>query len=390
MTLSPQTPIAPPSVLKKLWRFPIFQLIVYILLIWLGVRFLTEVKGIVIDVIVAYLLAHLANPVLGRLEQYKIKRPWGIVLLGLLLFGMLAAITPLIGTIAKELQTLTEHLPDLLSNLNTQFKQLAQRSPLLHDAQQQFDQWVSQNAKTFPQKLSEIATSILSPKGALVSGVLGAVGLISQLFITIIISIYMMAIYPSIKPFLIHLLPERYQALGLEITGHVSHAVGGYFRGQITVALILGVLIAAGLTVLGIPSGLAIGFLAAIFNIVPYLGVVLSLIPALLLAISFGGLKVALVAGLFLLINQLEGHVIAPKVVSDSTNLSALAVLLSILMGVEVFGLMGALIAVPLVALIKSLMVAYYYPSRPYRALSEEQALKITSSIKQENKNEES
>ncbi|WP_309571665.1 AI-2E family transporter [Deinococcus sp.] len=367
-TTPAEPPAAPPSTWARLWRWPLFQLAVYALLVWTLWRVVGEVHTILLNTVIAYLLANLANPLLARLERHRVPRPAGILLLVLAFLGVLAMISPLVTTIVREVQALIADAPKLLDSLNETLRRLAARSPLLASAQQQFDAWVKVNQQDLPGRLSQSLGTVLSPSGAVFSGVKGAFGFLGQGFITLVIAIYMMAIYPSIGPFLVRLLPLRFQPLAADVGQHVGRAVGGYFRGQITVALILGVLIAGGLTILGIPSGLAIGFLAALLNIVPYLGVILSVIPALLLAIPLGTLKVALVAALFFAANQLEGHVIAPRVVSHSTNLSSLAVLLAIVFGVETFGLMGAVIAVPLVALLKSLLDAYYYTSQAYRA----------------------
>lgn len=363
--VSPPSPFAP---LRRLWTWPLFQLAVVLLVLWGLLRVMGEARAVLLSVVVAYLIAHLTNPLLRWLEARRVPRPLGITLLFLALLGLLAALSPLITVTAREVQSLVAQAPQLLDRLNAELRSLSAHSPQLAGAQAQVSEWITQNARTLPARLSRSAGELLSPRGALVSGVLGAFGLLGHVFITLVISIYMMAIYPQIGPFLLRLLPLRYQAGALELSGHVGRAVGGYFRGQITVALILGVLLAAGLTLLGVPSGLAVGFLAALLNIVPYLGVVLSLIPALLLALPLGGLKLALVGALFLAVNQLEGHVISPRVVSHSTNLSPLGVLLAILFGVELFGILGAIVAVPFVALVKALMEAYYYPSASYRA----------------------
>lgn len=365
-------PVAPPSTWGRLWRVPVFQLLVYALLLWLAWRLLEHLRPLVISVLVAYLIAHLSDPLLLRMEQRGLPRPLGITLLVIGLLAVLAGVIPLLGAVAREIQSLVQQLPHLIENLNVTLRGLTERYPALQSVQEQLDTWVKANAEQLPARLSGMLGDLLSPRGALISGVVGAVGWVGRLFITLIISIYMMAIYPSIGPFLLRLLPQRFQPQALEVSHHVSRAVGGYFRGQITVALIMGTVIGLGLAILGVPSALAIGFLAALLNVVPYLGVILSILPALLLALPFGWLKVLLVLALFIGANQIEGHFVAPRVMSHSTHLSSLAVLLAILFGVELFGLIGAVIAVPAVATIKSLLDAYYYSSRPYRAVDAE------------------
>ncbi|GGO29525.1 putative PurR-regulated permease PerM [Deinococcus humi] len=94
---------------------------------------------------------------------------------------------------------------------------------------------------------------------------------------------------------------------------------------------------------------------------------IIALIPALLLAAPLGIVKLALVVLVFIAANQVEGQFLSPLVLARQTDLHPATVLLSILSGVALVGVMGALLAVPLMALAKRLMEAYYYPSRLYQ-----------------------
>jgi predicted PurR-regulated permease PerM len=124
------------------------------------------------------------------------------------------------------------------------------------------------------------------------------------------------------------------------------------------------VLIGLGLTIIGLPLGLAIGFIAGLFNIVPYLGAVIAITPAVLLAIPSGLIKVILVGLVFTVVNQLESHVFAPQILSKSTDLNPISIILAILSGLALGGVVGALLAVPLVALAKLLIRKYWIGSR--------------------------
>ena len=130
----------------------------------------------------------------------------------------------------------------------------------------------------------------------------------------------------------------------------------------------MGIFVGVGLTLSGIPSAPAIGFLAGLFNIVPYLGVVIAITPALLLAATTKAviLKLILVVVIFVAANQIEGHLLSPLVLGRTTDLHPVTVVLAILSGLALFGIVGALVAVPLVALAKLLLQEYYYPSRVY------------------------
>jgi predicted PurR-regulated permease PerM len=168
---------------------------------------------------------------------------------------------------------------------------------------------------------------------------------------------------------LLRIFPRTWQPFVLDLSNNTSTAVGGYLKGQLLIATFVGVFIGVLLTIFGIPSAPAIGLLAAVFNIVPYLGVVISIIPALLLAATTDAVvfKIIVVLVVFVAANQIEGHLLSPIVLGRTTDLHPVTVVLAILSGLALFGIAGALVAVPLTALTKLLLQEYYYPSRVYQ-----------------------
>jgi len=121
----------------------------------------------------------------------------------------------------------------------------------------------------------------------------------------------------------------------------------------------LGVLIWVGLSILGVPLATAIAFVAAVFNLIPYLGPIIGVIPAVLLGFTVGPWTALLAAAVFLVANQIEGNVLSPLILSRSTNLHPVTVMLAIMAGLGLLGLLGALLAVPTVALAKVVMEEY-------------------------------
>ncbi|WP_019011983.1 AI-2E family transporter [Deinococcus aquatilis] len=363
-------PVAPPSTIGTLWKSAWFRLIVYVLigiaLLWLYRR----LRTVLIATLAAYLIAYLVHPILQRLERYGVQRPLGITLLLLAVVGVFTAISPLLGVVFNQVSSLVQALPSLADTFSAWLSQLAEKRPAWAGVQQQVEVWLDGISHNLSTNLGAVLGEVFSPSGVLVGGLLGAVGLLGQVALTTLISIYMMAVYPQIGPSLLRLLPRRFQSLAADVSGHVGHAVGGYFRGQVLVTLSFGVLVGIGLTLIGHPAALGIGFVAALFYIVPYLGVWVALVPALLLAVPLGGLKVLLVLLVFFLADQLSVHVISPRVIGQNTNLSSLAVVLAVTFGVGLFGLPGLFISVPLAALAKALIEAYYFSSRGYQAIS--------------------
>src|SRR5690606_32301227 len=151
--------------------------------------------------------------------------------------------------------------------------------------------------------------------------------------------------YPRFMAQFRRFVPTRYHGVVGEIAEKADVAVGGYLRGQLMITAILGLFVWIGLTILGVPLATAIAFLAAVFNLVPYLGPVIGAVPAVLLGLTVSPLTALLAIVVFVVANQLEGNVLSPLVLSRATNLHPLTVLLAIMTGLGLFGLVGALLA---------------------------------------------
>jgi len=154
------------------------------------------------------------------------------------------------------------------------------------------------------------------------------------------------------------MIPERARPRTDKILREIDDVMGGFIRGQLLVAAIVGVLIVAMLALLHVRYAVAIGVTAGLLEIIPYVGAVAGAIPALAIAlITNGPVNASLVLLGFIVINQLEGHVISPLVVSGKVGLSPLAIVLALLTGGELFGLPGLFLAVPVAGIIRVLIV---------------------------------
>src|SRR5690606_33400145 len=171
------------------------------------------------------------------------------------------------------------------------------------------------------------------------------------------------------------LVPVRHRALADDLLAKADLAVGGYLRGQLFITMLLGVMIWIGLSLLGIPLATAISFLAAVFNLVPYLGPILGVVPAVLLGFTVSPWAAVGAAVVFTIANQLEAHLLSPLILSKNTNLHPITVMLAIMAGVGLMGLLGALIAVPLVAMLKVILEDYVLTRPAFTGVARNQVL---------------
>ncbi|MFI5277847.1 MAG: AI-2E family transporter, partial [Ktedonobacterales bacterium] len=158
--------------------------------------------------------------------------------------------------------------------------------------------------------------------------------------------------------------PERLQPRVDDIFADMGRSLGGYVRGVLIAMLLIGVFTGAGLGILGVPYALLLGVLAGLTEAIPYLGPWLSGAVSVIVAlVTVDPLKALEVVVLFLLVQQLEGNLVQPLVMSRSVHLDPLLVLIAILIGSELEGLMGAVLAVPFAALLQSLVTHAIAPA---------------------------
>ena len=351
---------------QAVWRNPYVRVPVFLLLIYLAYRFFGLVSHVFVLALIAYIVAYLAHPLLNRLVARRVPRFVGVLLVVIVILGLLVLASTLLVTVVQQMSDLVQKLPKLSTDFISWFHTLSGRYSFLKSADAQLNSLTENSATTLQKYLLPYLQKYQS---SLVGGLFGLASGVAEGFATLILAIYMMLDYDKIGLTLLRIFPRIWQPFVLDLSGNVSQAVGGYLKGQLLIASFVGVFIGLGLTFAGIPSAPAIGFLAALFNIVPYLGVVISIIPALLLAATTQNplFHLIVVVAVFVAANQIEGHILSPLVLGKTTDLHPVTVVLAILSGLALFGIVGALVAVPLTALAKLLLQEYYYSSRVYQ-----------------------
>jgi predicted PurR-regulated permease PerM len=145
----------------------------------------------------------------------------------------------------------------------------------------------------------------------------------------------------------IAILPEEHKKNIRELLKQIDSALTVYISGQLMVALIIGVLMFIGYLIIGMPNALFMGFFAMITSIIPFIGPLLGIVPALLIAITLSGgmlIKVAITA---IIVQQVEGNLITPNIMGNKLNVHPLSVILIIIISVTLFGVLGAFVAIP-------------------------------------------
>jgi predicted PurR-regulated permease PerM len=210
--------------------------------------------------------------------------------------------------------------------------------------------------------LSELADQL----GSALTVTFGAVaGLVGNIFSSaiLLIFVFLSAIYFTLnagryRDAMVAALPAAFQPEVVELLRRIGHVWTAFFRGQITLMLIIGAIVWLGLTLLGVPGALSLAIIAGLLEVVPNLGPVVATIPAVVVALLQGStylpvnnlVLAIIVIAFYVIVQQLENSLIVPRVLGEAVELPALVVMSGVLVGGSVAGILGALLATPVIA----------------------------------------
>jgi predicted PurR-regulated permease PerM len=329
--------------------------------------------------VLAFVLAYVADPLVDWWAARGIGRTWGalaILLLALLVGAMaVALIGPLVA--AQGAQFLTD-LPRILEELqawyNAQVLGLANSQlPLLRDIP--FERALDVESRDVGQYLlDEIQRLHPSWEAAMGvgRGLQTGLTILGYLILTPVLTFYLLRDFPKIGRAIEQVLPPARRDGTLDFLRRYDRLLGEYLRGQLLVATFVGIATAVGFWVVGFPNAVLLGVVAGVFNIVPYLGLIVSLVPALLIALLTPPLWLSLlkVIGVFFVVQSLDSYFFSPKIVGDRVGLHPVWVMFAIIGFASVFGIVGLLLAIPLAVLVKLVIengVGTYKESVYYR-----------------------
>ncbi|MCW5722156.1 MAG: AI-2E family transporter [Devosia sp.] len=340
-------------------------------LIWIGffaalILALWIFRGILLPFVVGAALAYLLNPLVSQLQKWRINRAWatGIVLLSVvtIIISIFLMVLPLV---VRQVIGLIQGLPGYAAELETLVRRWAP----------ELNQWLG------PERAAQVERSVSDMLGQLV-GLIGVVtteivnssmtviSVIGFTIFTPVVAFYLLLDWDGMVRGLHELLPRRYRGEILGILREIDSSMAGVIRGQGGVLLIDAVYYATALTVVQLNFGLAVGLIAGFLSFIPYVGFGVGLALSVGIAIvqfGPGSWMVAVVLGLFLVWQFIEGNILYPKLVGGSININPVWLMFALLAFGALFGFVGLLLAVPLAA-IGGVLVRYGV--RKYKASS--------------------
>lgn len=204
--------------------------------------------------------------------------------------------------------------------------------------------------------LSDVVTSFLATSGGVLTATRSILNNLAAIFSVLILSIYMSIDWENIKNRFVVLFNEKDRDRIKKVLSDIEINVGVWLRGQLILMLLIGVLSYVGLRLVGVQFPLALAIMSGVFEIVPIIGPVVSAIVAALVAVVESPVKAILIVLVFAGIQQVEGNILVPKIMSKVSGLNPIIILIGLLIGTNLFGIIGAVAAVP-VLMIGSIII---------------------------------
>ena len=291
---------------------------------------------------------------LDKKRKFKLKRTLAITITYILAAIIIClVISILIPELSRSIGTLIDNIPDYAHSLEKIFTEVV----------------ITLNLDTnivneIIEDLNSISTYIASIGGALVGGLLqfsaGITQSILNLFIATIISIYMLTskemFFAQIKKVLYAILPQNLVNYLIELNNHSNITFKGFLSGKLIDSLIIAIICFIGMNIFNMPYTLLVSFIIGITNIVPVFGPFIGAIPSVVIIFIASPIKALWFIVFVFLLQQFDGNILGPKILGNSTGLSAFWVIFAILLGNGLFGFIGMIIGVPAFAVIYSII----------------------------------
>ncbi|MFA7308871.1 MAG: AI-2E family transporter [Patescibacteria group bacterium] len=318
--------------------------IIRVIVVLFGVYLLIRLSDIFLILFIVLILNAALSPVVAKIKaKLNITRILAILLLYLGIFIILGIIAYLIiPPVIEQIQRISTDLPGYAKKIDGLF-----------------GPFINQDTLTNPTNLQSASSSITGFADSLFKAGTSFFGGIATAFYVLILTLFMLLEEDAIRKFFVQLIPISQKVYILEITTKISEKMGHWALGQLSLMGIIGLLSVIGYSIIGLPYALTLGVLAGLLELIPTIGPIIAAIPAVFVGFLQSPLQGVATLIFAIAIQQIENQFVVPKVMQKAIGVSPFIILIAFLVGSELAGILGALLAVPTVAIISVLTKEY-------------------------------
>jgi predicted PurR-regulated permease PerM len=301
-------------------------------------------RNLILVILTSVVIASAVEPVTRWFTKRRIPRSLAVVTIYLSIFMIITGVTTIVlPPLAEDVKSMLLTLPQYVETISTQDLEKIPGLSLI------FNQFTSSfNSGELFQQVGGYAGKATFGFFQTAGTIFGS--LLSFIMI-IVISFYLAVQEDGVANFLRIVTPIKHEKYIIDLWRRSQRKIGLWMQGQLLLGVIVGVLTYLGLTILGVQNALLLALIAGAFELIPIFGPILSSIPAIGIALIQDGISLALITlGLYLIIQQFENHLIHPLVVKKIVGIPSLLAIISLIVGAQLAGFLGMIIAVPIAA----------------------------------------
>jgi predicted PurR-regulated permease PerM len=351
--------------LKNNW----FVALVYILLGLLILYMLLQIKPMIVAVyhflkeifapfVIAMIISYVLNPVVSLLNSRKVPRTIAV----LLIYAVFVTSTAVV------LMNIIPMFMNQLQQLNASMPQMAMKAQSIVNGLNDFEFLPESVRQGINDSLAKMEDGISLAISESIHDIGSTINMLFVAFIIPFLAFYILKDFQLIEKTALAIVPKNHRKNIVQLLVDIDTALGHYIRGQFLVCVIVGMCAYLGYWLIDMPYPLLLASVVAVFNIIPYLGPFFGAAPAIITASTISLKMVVLVIIVNLICQILEGNVISPQVVGKSLKMHPLIIIFALLVGGELAGVAGLILAVPCFAVIKVILqhvFLYYIHRRP-------------------------
>lgn len=316
----------------------------------LSVLFSTVVLPVVLAMIGYYLL----RPILRVLEKAKIPRAWGILILILVAAGLLALLIFLIlPTLKMEFHNLVDNFPKYFKQLTIQIDEFL-RTSIFAAFYESLDINIAKLMDNLP---SDLGKTLTDAAGGIATGVTSFVSALTGFVLSIVtvpfILFYLLKDGEKLPEVFIKVLPPRMRDEARKIVEESDQQISSYIQGQILVAICIGIMVSIGFFIIGMDYALLLGVLAMFTSVVPYLGPIIAITPAVIIAIVSSPFMIVKLAIVWTIVQVVDSKFISPQIMGKSLQIHPITIIFVLLTAGSLFGVAGIILGIPAFAVLK-------------------------------------
>lgn len=311
-----------------------------VLVILLGFWFVYRIFDIVLMLFAAFIVASLMEPIAKYLERWKVPRALSVIVFYVLVLLVLTGlVTLIVEPVAIQSRQLATVVPAVINSLND-------LTPLIPRIEQAaLIDSIQSGLLNFGENIANLSWNVFTGTRSVIAG------FISFLFV-FVIALYLVVERDALKKLAKLLTPAEHYPYVARIIERAQKSVGRWVVGQIVLGLIVGTMVGTSMWLIGVPYALLLGMLAGVMELIPAIGPLIAATPGVLVALTQGwviGLTAFIV---YVIIGQVESHVLIPNVMRRAVGLPPLVTIIAVIIGARLLGVVGIILAVPAATII--------------------------------------